>query len=50
MRAWSPGCIWSRCQTHFQRNVLDNTPVDHHDQMKALLDVVLESRVPAGGH
>jgi transposase-like protein len=43
LRACFPGCIWNRCQAHFQRNVLDKTPADHHDQMKALLDRVLEA-------
>ena len=38
LRACFPGCIWSRCQAHFQRNVLDKTPSDCHDQMKDLLD------------
>jgi len=26
LRACFPGCIWTRCQAHFQRNVLDKTP------------------------
>ena len=43
LRACFPGCIWNRCQAHFQRNVLDKTPSDCHDQMSALLDHVLES-------
>ena len=43
LRACFPGCIWSRCQAHFQRNVLDKTPSDCHDQMKDLLDRVLEA-------
>jgi transposase-like protein len=43
LRASFPGCIWSRCQAHFQRNVLDKTPADCHDQMKDLLDRVLEA-------
>jgi len=28
---------------HFQRNVLDKAPADYHDQMKGLLDRVLEA-------
>ncbi len=43
LRACFPGCIWNRCQAHFQRNVLDKTPSDCHDQMKDLLDRVLEA-------
>jgi transposase-like protein len=43
LRACFPGCIWNRCQAHFQRNVLDKTPADYHDQMKGLLDRVLEA-------
>lgn len=43
LRACFPGCIWNRCQAHFQRNVLDKTPSECHDQMKALLDRVLEA-------
>ncbi len=42
LRASFPGCIWSRCQAHFQRNVLDKTPSGCHDQMKALLHHILE--------
>jgi len=43
LRACFPGCIWNRCQAHFQRNVLDKTPSECHDQMKDLLDRVLEA-------
>ncbi len=43
LRTCFPGCIWNRCQAHFQRNVLDKTPSDCHDQMKDLLDQVLEA-------
>ncbi|MCS4098012.1 transposase-like protein [Salinibacter ruber] len=43
LRASFPGCIWSRCHAHFQRNVLDKTPFGCHDQMKALLDRILEA-------
>jgi transposase-like protein len=43
LRASFPGCIWNRCHAHFRRNVLDKTPADCHDQMKALLDQVLEA-------
>jgi len=43
LRASFPGCVWNRCQAHFQRNVLDKTPSGCHDQMKDLLDRVLEA-------
>jgi len=43
LRTCFPGCIWNRCQAHFQRNVLDKTPSDCHDEMKDLLDRVLEA-------
>lgn len=43
LRASFPGCIWSRCHAHFQRNVLDKTPSGCRDQMKALLDQILEA-------
>ncbi len=43
LREAFPGCIWNRCQAHFQRNVLDKTPADLHDQMKDLLDQSLKA-------
>ena len=43
LRACFPGCIWNRCQAHFQRNVLDKTPSDCHERMKELLDRILEA-------
>jgi transposase-like protein len=43
LRSSFPGCIWNRCQAHFRRNVLDKTPSGCHDQMKDLLDEVLEA-------
>jgi transposase-like protein len=43
LRETFPGCIWQRCQAHFQRNVLDKTPADLHDQMKDLLDRTLQT-------
>ena len=43
LREAFPGCIWNRCQAHFQRNVLDKTPAGLHDQMKDLLDRILQS-------
>jgi transposase-like protein len=37
------GLIWQRCQAHFRRNVLDQTPSDYRDQMHQVLDQVLEA-------
>ena len=38
-----PGLIWQRCQSHFRRNVLDQTPSGYRDQMHQVLDQVLEA-------
>ena len=38
-----PGLIWQRCQSHFRRNVLDQTPSDYRDEMHQALDQVLEA-------
>jgi len=38
-----PGLIWQRCQSHFRRNVLDQTPSGYRDQMHKVLDQVLEA-------
>jgi transposase-like protein len=38
-----PGLIWQRCQSHFRRNVLDQTPASYRDQMHQVLDQVLEA-------
>jgi len=38
-----PGLIWQRCQAHFRRNVLDQTPSDYRDQMHEVLDQLLEA-------
>ena len=38
-----PGLIWQRCQSHFRRNVLDQTPASYRDQMHEVLDRVLEA-------
>jgi transposase-like protein len=38
-----PGLIWQRCQSHFRRNVLDQTPASYRDQMHQVLDRVLEA-------
>ncbi len=38
-----PGLIWQRCQSHFRRNVLDQTPSGYRDEMHEVLDQVLEA-------
>jgi len=38
-----PGLIWQRCQSHFRRNVLDQTPSDYRDEMHEVLSQVLEA-------
>lgn len=38
-----PGLIWQRCQSHFRRNVFDQTPFDYQDEMHQVLDQVLEA-------
>ena len=38
-----PGLIWQRCQSHFRRNVLDQTPAGYRDQMHKALDQILEA-------
>jgi transposase-like protein len=38
-----PGLIWQRCQAHFRRNVLDQTPSSYRDQMHQVLDQILEA-------
>jgi transposase-like protein len=38
-----PGLIWQRCQSHFRRNVLDQTPSGYRDQMHEVLDQILEA-------
>jgi transposase-like protein len=38
-----PGLIWQRCQSHFRRNVLDQTPSDYQDEMHQVLDQILEA-------
>jgi transposase-like protein len=38
-----PGLIWQRCQSHFRRNVLDQTSASYRDQMHKVLDQVLEA-------
>jgi putative transposase len=38
-----PGLIWQRCQSHFRRNVLDQTPSNYRDEMHEVLERVLEA-------
>jgi transposase-like protein len=38
-----PVFIWQRCQSHFRRNALDQTPASYRDQMHDVLDRVLEA-------
>ncbi len=38
-----PRRIWQRCQSHFRRNVLDETPSGYADRTRELLDQILES-------
>ena len=38
-----PGLIWQRCQAHFRRNVLDQTPSGYRDEMHEVLNQVLEA-------
>lgn len=38
-----PGLIWQRCQAHFKRNVLDQTPASYKDQMDQVLDQILKA-------
>ena len=41
-----PGSIWQRCQAHFRRNVIDQTPRACHDQMHQRLDRILKAKSP----
>ena len=38
-----PGLIWQRCQAHFKRNVLDQTPASYKDRMDHVLDQILRA-------
>ena len=42
LREAFPGLIWQRCQAHFRRNVLDQTPSSYRDRMHQILDQLLE--------
>jgi transposase-like protein len=41
-----PGCIWQRCQAHYRRQLLDETPEKVKEAMLDLLDEVLEATSP----
>jgi len=43
LREGFPGLIWQRCQAHFRRNVLDQTPSGYRDRMHQILDQLLEA-------
>ena len=43
LREAFPGLIWQRCQAHFRRNVLDQTPSSYRDRMHQVLDQLLEA-------
>lgn len=46
LEAAFPGLIWQRCQAHFRRNVLDQTPNAYRDRMHELLDRILKAPSP----
>jgi len=41
-----PGVVWQRCQAHFRRNVIDQTPAKLRDRMHGLLDRILKAASP----
>jgi transposase-like protein len=43
LREGRPGLIWQRCQAHFRRNVIDQTPSSYRDRMYQMLDQLLEA-------
>jgi transposase-like protein len=43
LREAFPGLIWQRCQAHFRRNVIDQTPSGYRDRMHQILDQLLEA-------
>ena len=45
-----PGSIWQRCQAHFRRNVIDQTPKAWRDQMHQTLDRILKAKSPKKAH
>jgi len=47
LHAAFPGLIWQRCQAHFRRNVIDQTPPALRDRMYDRLDAILMAPAPA---
>jgi len=47
LHAAFPGLIWQRCQAHFRRNVIDQTPPPLRDRMHDRLDSILTASAPA---
>jgi len=47
LHASFPGLIWQRCQAHFRRNVIDQTPPPLRDRMHDRLDSMLTASAPA---
>lgn len=45
-----PGSIWQRCQAHFRRNVIDQTPKAWRDQMHQTMDRILKAKSPKKAH
>jgi len=44
LREAFPGLIWQRCQAHFKRNVMDQTPASYKDRMDhQVLDRILKA-------
>jgi transposase-like protein len=43
LREAFPGLIWQRCQAHFKRNVMDQTPASYKDRMDQVLDQILRA-------
>jgi transposase-like protein len=46
LEAALPGIVWQRCQAHFRRNVLDQTPAALRDRVHELLDRILTAPSP----
>ena len=46
LHAAFPGLIWQRCQAHFRRNVIDQTPPPLRDRMHDRLDSMLTASAP----
>ena len=47
LHAAFPGLIWQRCQAHFRRNVMDQTPPPLRDRMHDRLGAILTASAPA---